>query len=596
VFENECDEVLCSGNPPQAPTVFLMIVDMKVAPSTWKARKVDLDVADLFPGDAEPEYVDINENNIAVVTMQENNYIVLVDLKDGSLVKHFTAGKVNLDKIDKTEEGIISLTESLTDVPREPDGVTWIGTDYFATADEGDMDGGSRGFTIFDTSGKVVFTSGNAMEHQVVRMGHYPDERSGNKGNEPENAEYGVYGDNKYLFVASERSSLVFVYDVADPAKPVLKQVLPAGVGPEGVLAMPARNLMVAASEKDARGDKMRSVINIYQYQAADATYPTLTSADDANGNPIAWSAMSGLAADANKADTLYSVEDSFYKKNRIFQIDTSSTPAKITKAITLSDAGKVFANVAVSTGTDADEFTADDLKKMINDDDTVNIDPEGVAVASDGGFWVASEGSGTKSDTANRPINSLNFIFKTDANGSIEQVITLPDAINAKQIRFGFEGVTEYNSQVYVAFQRAWEGEANPRIGIYNTANKTWSFVFYPLDKAESQNGGWVGLSDITSIGNGEFLVLERDNQGGPDAAIKRIYKIDLSAATADSTVIKTLALDLMDKLNATGGLTYEKVEGMAVLPNGNTYIINDNDGVDDNSGETQLINVGKL
>ena len=48
---------------------------------------------------------------------------------------------------------------------------------------------------------------------------------------------------------------------------------------------------------------------------------------------------------------------------------------------------------------------------------------------------------------------------------------------------------------------------------------------VFYPLDDVESQYGGWVGLSDITNVGEGEYLVLERDNQGGPDAAIKRIY-----------------------------------------------------------------------
>jgi hypothetical protein len=30
--------------------------------------------------------------------------------------------------------------------------------------------------------------------------------------------------------------------------------------------------------------------------------------------------------------------------------------------------------------------------------------------------------------------------------------------------------------------------------------------------------------------------------------------------------------------------------------MANGDVYIINDNDGIDDNSGETQLLNVGKL
>ena len=38
------------------------------------------------------------------------------------------------------------------------------------------------------------------------------------------------------------------------------------------------------------------------------------------------------------------------------------------------------------------------------------------------------------------------------------------------------------------------------------------------------------------------------------------------------------------------------EKVEGMAVMDNGDVYVCNDNDGVDDNSGETQLLNVGGI
>jgi hypothetical protein len=604
VIENERDEDLASadGRPPQAPAGFLVIVDMNGAPSAWTTRQIALtSLADLFPDDPEPEYVDINSNNIAVITLQENNYIILVDLVTGAITNHFSAGGSDLTQVDAQESkpAIIQMTDNLTAIPREPDGVTWLSNDYFATADEGDMDGGSRTFTVFDTQGNVVFSPTNALEHQVVRMGHYPDKRSENKGNEPENAEYGQFGDHNYLFVASERSSVIFVYDVNDPANPVLKQTLPAGVGPEGVLAIPSRNLMIAASEKDDRGAKMRSVLNIYHYAEGAANYPTLVSANDANGAPIPWGALSGLAADPANANTLYSIEDSFYQKNRIFKIDTSTKPATITQAIQISDAGNVFANMATSTNTSVDDkdiFSAADLAKMINADNTVNIDPEGIAVATDGGFWVASEGSGTIGDTDSRPINSYSLLFKTDPNGVIEQVVTLPDEINAKQLRFGFEGVAQYGTNVYVAFQRAWKDDSTPRIGIYDTVAKTWQFVFYPLDAVESQNGGWVGLSDITSLGNGQFLVLERDNQGGPDAAIKRIYRIDLTSVQADAVIEKTLVRDLMADLKAPNGLVYEKVEGLAVDADGNAFIVNDNDGVDDNSGETQLMNLGKI
>ena len=610
VIENERDEDLGDGAPPQAPAGAFVIVDIADAePMNWTATTVDLTgLADLYAGDPEPEYVDINDDNIAVITLQENNHLVLVDLTDGSIVNDFSAGSIDLTNIDATEGDLLQIdqSESLEGVLREPDGVAWINSTYFATADEGDLDGGSRSFTIFNINGDAVWDSGSSLDQLAARLGHYPDERSGNKGNEPENVEVGIYGADRYLFVNSERSSLVFVYDVADPTRPVYKQVLPAAAGPEGGLAIPSRNLLVVASEEDSRGDKLRSSVNIYSYATAEAAYPTLSSLDRENGTPIPWAAMSGLAADPDNADLLYAIEDSFYAANRIFTLDVGEEPARLLNEIPIVDSNDVFAaypaadladnTVADDDATRLEVFDTADLAAMINADKTVNIDPEGIARASDGGFWVASEGAGTIGD-ADRPINSLNFIFKTDAAGVIEDVITLPDAINDIQLRFGFEGIAEYDGAAYVAFQRAWGTDTNPRIGIYDVGADSWSFVFYPLDTPTSPNGGWVGLSDLTSLGDGSFLVVERDNQGGPDASIKRLYRFNVNGLSDGATISgKTLVRDLMGDLAAPGGLIYEKVEGSAVTIDGDVYIINDNDGVDDNSGETQLINLGAL
>ncbi len=607
VIENERDEDLGDGRPAQAPAGYLVIVKMNGQPATWTTQTIGFtSLTNMkFSTDPEPEYVDINEDNIAVVTFQENNHIAIVNLVDGSIQADFSAGVVDLANINTIEEkSLISLNRSLNSVPREPDGVTWISTDLFATADEGDLDGGSRGFTIFNKNGDVVYTSGNTMEHQTVRLGHYPDKRSGNKGNEPENADYGVFGDHKYLFVVSERANLVFVYDVADTANPILKQVLPAGVGPEGVLAIPSRNLLVVASEKDDRGDKFRSAVNIYSYQEKDVIYPTIESANDSNNIPIAWGALSGLAADVNAENTVYAIEDSFYKQSRIFKLNTSTKPAVIEQAIQLKDTSGVLAALptvpvdAALEATDAariDVFDSADLTAMINADQTVNLDPEGIAVVTDGGFWIASEGNGTVGDSK-KPVNSPNLIVKVTAQGDITQAITLPASVNANQLRFGFEGVAEYNGKLYLAQQRAWAADANPVIRIYDIASESWTAVFYPLETPGSQNAGWVGLSDIASLGDGTFLVIERDNQGGPDASIKRLYKIDLNSAVDGSTISKTLLRDLMPDLKVPGGLVYEKIEGLAVMANGDVLIVNDNDGVDDNNGETQLINLGKI
>ncbi|MBM95188.1 MAG: hypothetical protein CMI09_04995 [Oceanospirillaceae bacterium] len=90
--------------------------------------------------------------------------------------------------------------------------------------------------------------------------------------------------------------------------------------------------------------------------------------------------------------------------------------------------------------------------------------------------------------------------------------------------------------------------------------------------------------------------MVLERDNKGGPDAAIKRIYSVEMSELTSGNTVSKLLLRDIKADLDATGAMTFEKVEGLARNMEGEVFILNDNDGVDDNSGENQLINLGVL
>lgn len=584
-IENERDEDLNDGAIPQLPAGYVMIIHTADTDAkNWTTQRVELTgLAEIAGNDPEPEYIDINYHNIAVVTLQENNHIVLIDLANAKVIHHFSAGSVDLENIDLTEgkPKHISMTESQKKIKREPDGVSWIDHQYFATANEGDYQGGSRGFSIFDIDGNVVWDSGNHVDHLAALMGHYPDKRSGNKGSEPENIEVGLFNGERLLFVNAERANLVLVYNVDDPVKPIFKQALPAGVGPEGGYAITSRNLLAVASEVDARKDKIRSSVSLYKYGDKVANYPSLIADMDDNELPIAWSALSGLAADPNDANRLYAIEDSFFGSNRIFSINITEQPALIEHAMPIIDNNGYLASMQ-----------SFDLAKQVNDDKTVNLDPEGIAVAADGGFWIVSEGSGTVGDTK-KPFNYPNLLLKTDSHGEIQQVITLPQSMNDVQLRFGFEGVAEYNGLVYVALQRAWNKEANPRIGIYNPADTTWQFVYYPLEEKASPAGGWVGLSDMTAIGNGQFWVLERDNQGGPDAAIKSIYQIDLSDVKPGQTIEKTLVRDLLPDLKQANGLVAEKVEGLALTTDGKVYIVNDNDGVDDNSGETQLIHV---
>ncbi|MCQ4260186.1 esterase-like activity of phytase family protein [Stutzerimonas stutzeri] len=570
-IENERDEDLNDGLIPQLPAGFLRIVDLKGQPSRWSTRDVDLTgLAEVAPGDPEPEYVSINDQDVAAVTLQENNHIVLVDLRRGRVLRHFSAGQVDLEGVDVDENDRIQPIGVLTGKRREPDSIAWVGP-LLATANEGDYEdaegaeGGSRGFTLFDYNGKVWHDAGVSMEHAFIRAGHYPENRSENKGIEPEGIASASFRKQDFLFVGSERGNAVAVYDVAHPWAPVIHQLLPTGMGPEGILPIPARNLLVVSSEEDSAEDGYRSTLSIYQYGAKTAPYPEIRSTDR---DLISWGALSGLVADRSQSDRLYAVPDSYYKASRIFSVDTSQTPALIDRQIELSKAGK-----------------------------TVDYDLEGIAQASNGDFWLASEGNGKA-----KP----NLLIRTNALGEVLAEFGLPENVAAQRTSNGFEGVSVVgegaSTRVYVAFQREWKNDpaGRARIGVFNPGNGEWGFVHYPLNAAAED--AWVGLSELTSIGNGQFLVIERDNQQGPAAQIKRLYRIDLNglqpAAEGQSfpLVSKTLERDLLPDLKSTGGWVLDKVEGAAVDKQGRLFVVTDNDGVEDASGETRFMRLGTV
>ncbi len=180
-IENERDEDVNDGALPQLPAGFVVVVDLDGPPETWTTSEIALTGLPniLYPSDPEPEFASINTDNIAAVTLQENNGVVLIDLVSKSIIDSIDAGLVSLHKVDATVDGVILQTEIILDIPREPDGCVWITNRYLATADEGDLDGGSRGFTIFDSNdGSVVYSSGNTIERLAAAIGHYPESRS----------------------------------------------------------------------------------------------------------------------------------------------------------------------------------------------------------------------------------------------------------------------------------------------------------------------------------------------------------------------------------------------------------------------------------
>ena len=119
-----------------------------------------------------------------------------------------------------------------------------------------------------------------------------------------------------------------------------------------------------------------------------------------------------------------------------------------------------------------------------------------------------------------------------------------------------------------------------------------------YPLEK---KGAGWVGLSEITA--NGDFAyIVERDNQIGQAAKLKKLFRVPLSEMTPAPLggelplVSKEEVHDFIPDLKSTGGYVVDKIEGFAIDAAGNGFAVTDNDGIDDSNGETLFLRLGAM
>ncbi len=567
-IENERDEDVNDGQIPQMPAGDLVILSLKDGAADCATIKhVTLTgLAEVAGDDPEPEFVAFNGRDEIALTLQENNHIVVIDGKSATVKTHFPAGTVDLEAIDTKRDGSIAFTGEQAGRKREPDAIKWL-DDRLVVANEGDYEGGSRGFTIFDTTGKVLYESGAGFERAIASIGHYPEKRSSAKGVEPEGLELAQFGEDKLFFVLSERASIVGVYKDTG-GEPELVQLLPSGVSPEGAVAIPGRNLFATANEVDLVEDGgARSHVMIYERGEGEAAYPQIRSVEK-DGLPIGFGALSGLAA-ADKPGFLHAVNDSvFSSQPTIFTIDATQKPALITEALPI-----------IRDGAPAQK-----------------LDIEGIANDGEGGFWLASEGNSDKLYS--------HALLHVNKKGEIKQEIALPEELRANEIRYGFEGVAvvgEGDDQVlWMAVQREWKDDEKGFVKLvsYKPSSKEWGAVRYPLEKSEE---GWVGLSEISVHGDYAYIV-ERDNLIGEAAKLKKLYRValaDLKPAALGGelpVVNKEEVRDLIPDLQSLNGYVVDKVEGFAVDAAGNGYVVTDNDGVDDSSGETLFFSIGAM
>ena len=94
---------------------------------------------------------------------------------------------------------------------------------------------GARSFSIRDADGALVWDSGDAFEQYIASADYFNsnhdegdvfDNRSDNKGPEPEGVTIGKLGEKTFAFIGLERMGGVMAWDVTDPAAPEMVDYL----------------------------------------------------------------------------------------------------------------------------------------------------------------------------------------------------------------------------------------------------------------------------------------------------------------------------------------------------------------------------------
>ncbi|WP_022850104.1 choice-of-anchor I family protein [Limisalsivibrio acetivorans] len=243
---------------------------------------------------------------IAAFTADDSNYIITANEGDGR--EYATEDENGDDIIHYIDE------EKLEDMPLDNESFSAEFITLAADGDsnlriittEGDTDKdgayeelysfGTRSFSIWSTAGELVYDSGNDFERITAEM--YPnyfnasndsndiDDRSDNKGPEPEGVTVGVINDATFAFIGLERMGGIMVYNVSNPAEPKFVQYInnrdftkdpetelaEAGdLGPEGLYFIPAsksksgKNLLVV-------GNEVSGTTTIYEVSYTEAT------------------------------------------------------------------------------------------------------------------------------------------------------------------------------------------------------------------------------------------------------------------------------------------------------------------------------------
>lgn len=487
---------------------------------------------------------------------------------------------------------------------------------------------GGRGFSIWNAStGALVWDSKEEFERTILALlpgnfncGHTTnalDDRSDNKGPEPESITVGKIKDSTYAFVALERVGGIMIYNITNPTAPYFVQYINSrnfsftpsqanlstvgDLGPEGIVFIPAsespngQNMIMLSNEVSATVSfyaittpETQGITKIQTYKNntspvigsfqginyREAGFSTLFPIQNTNGTEFWTCSDRGVnidCANANPAscrptyDKMYAFPSYSPKIHRIritgdsVQILQSITIKRpngtgATGIINPTGLGSTATEVAsTDTVLDCANFTLKTTPK-----DTFGIDPEGLVVDKLGNFWLCEEGGATIWKLNPNGVVLQRFTPYANLAGAQSVDIQIDTVFKYRKNNRGFEGISiAPNGKIYAIIQ---SGILYPTTTV---GENTRIHRILEIDPATNTQRMLAYLNDGI-IGTGSNQIRLRDWKIGDMAAVNDSIFLVLEAAARGTTDIKRLYQININKATPVhsglyGGLTLE-------------------------------------
>jgi hypothetical protein len=499
---------------------------------------------------------------------------------------------------------------------------------------------GGRSFSIWNaTTGALVWDSKDEFERITLaafpanfNTGHTTnamDDRSDNKGPEPESVTVGKIKDSTYAFVALERIGGVMIYNITTPTAPYFVQYINArdfaitpgqanlaavgDLGPEGIVFIPSsespngQNMLMLSNEVSSTVSvftittpETQDVTKIQDYKNntsapigtyqginfREAGFSTLFPIPNTNGTEFWTCSDRGVnvdCANANLAgcrptyDKMYAFPSYSPKIHRIRIVGDS---IQILQSITIKRPNGTGSSGIINPtglGSTATEVASTDtvlncanFNTKTTPKDTFGIDPEGLVVDKNGFFWLCEEGGAT--------------IWKLDPNGvlikrytpyanlaGVQSVDTQIDTVfKYRKNNRGFEGISITPSGKIYAFIQSPILFPTKAIGEASRVHR-----ILEIDPATGNQRMLAYLNDGV-IGTGSDQIRTLDWKIGDMSAINDSTFLVIEAGARGASDIKRVYQININQATAVhsglyGGLTLEGLVDSTGLANNN-------------------------